>query len=412
MISDPRIGEPLAVAGGRPVRTAPFPSRTPYDSSELELVRQALASQSLFMLDGPEVGNFERTFADLYGMRHAAASTSGTSAIHLAVGAVNPNPGDEIITSPVTDLGTVIPILMQNAIPIFAEVRPDTFNMDPADVERKITDRTRAIIVVHLFGNAADMDAMLDIARRYNLVLIEDCSQAHVTRYKGRLLGTIGDIGCFSLQGSKHMTTGDGGVTITNDDARAERMLLFRDKGFSRAPWGPRKYEFLAPNYRPTKLMAAVGMAQIGKVRNVVERLISLCRELSRLLEGIDGVLPAAVTEGLEHSAWAYPLRVHSGDAARFGSLLRDEGVPNMPGYIGLPIFMCAECCAGKATFGDSGFPFDSPYNSRKLEYNASMCSITAEALRSLVVLPINENYADADLRDIAVAVAKAAQSG
>lgn len=262
----------LAIEGGSPVRTTAFPSRAPFDDREIELVSQAIRSQTLFGYGGQRVGAFESGFAKLYDMRHAAASSSGTASLHVAVGVVDPEPGDEIITAPITDLGSVVPILYQTAIPIFADV-DETYNMDPADVERKITPRTRAIMAVHLFGNPCDMDAMMDVARRHNLPLIEDASQAHLTKYKGRYVGTMGDIGCFSLQQTKHMTTGDGGMTVTNHDEWADRMHLFTDKGWTRQPgWGPRTYMFLAPNYRMTELQGAVGLAQLEKVQSVVDR--------------------------------------------------------------------------------------------------------------------------------------------
>ena len=188
------IQSTLAIEGGNPVRRAYFPARTPFGEREAELVLEALLSQNLFGPTGTQVKAFEHGFAQLYGMRHAVASTSGTAAIHAAVAAIDPEPGDEIITGPITDLGTILPIIYQTAIPIFADVDA-TYAMDPADVERKITSRTRAILAVHLFGNPCDMDSLTDVARRHKLPLIEDCSQAHLARYKGRLVGTIGSIG-------------------------------------------------------------------------------------------------------------------------------------------------------------------------------------------------------------------------
>src|SRR6185436_12782879 len=174
---------------------------------ELRLIREALLSQNLCCIGGQMVTSLEREFASAYDAPYGVASTSGTAAIHVALGALDLNPGDEVITAPITDLGTIIPILSQNAIPVFADI-DDTYNMDPADVERKITSRTRAIIVVHLFGNPCNMDAMVEIAKRHKIPLIEDCAQAHMAEYKGRYAGTLGDIGCFSFQQSKHMTTG------------------------------------------------------------------------------------------------------------------------------------------------------------------------------------------------------------
>ncbi|MEW6749432.1 MAG: DegT/DnrJ/EryC1/StrS family aminotransferase [Candidatus Latescibacterota bacterium] len=399
----------LAIHGGEPYRKRPFPPRTPFGEEEVELVTQAIRSQNLFRWGGRMVDAFEQRFAALYGARFAVTATSGTAAIHLAVGTVDPNPGDEIITAPISDLGSVTPILQQNAIPIFADIDPATFNMDPEDVERKITPRTRAILVVHLFGNGCDMDAMTEIAWRHGLPLIEDCSQAHATQYRGRWLGTMGDFGCFSLQQSKHMTTGDGGVTITSDEKHWERLRFFVDKGFRRQGWGPRAYLFLAPNYRMTELEGAVGLAQIPKVRRVVEQRMALGRRLTEMLAEVEGVQPAAVTPGSEHSYWAYPLRTGRMDGVAFGEALRAEGVPNMPGYIGKPIYLCAESLVAKRTYGSSGFPFDSPYTERRIEYREGMCPRTDEGLRHMLTLGINEYYTEPDLADIAGAVAKVA---
>jgi len=173
--------------------------RVPFNAEELKLVYRALLSQNLCCIDGSMVPALEREFALSYGAPYAVASTSGTAAIHVALGALDLNPGDEVITAPITDLGTIIPILYQNAIPVFADI-DHTYNMDPIDVERKITPRTRAIIVVHLFGNPCNMDALVEIAKRQNIPLIEDCSQAYMAKYKGQYVGTLGDIGCFSFQ--------------------------------------------------------------------------------------------------------------------------------------------------------------------------------------------------------------------
>ena len=293
--------------------------RKPFNFEELKLLRAALLSQNLCCIDGQMVSEFERQFSFDYGVPYGVASTSGTAAIHVALGALDLDPGDEVITAPITDMGTIIPILSQGAIPVFADV-DGTLNMAPASVEKCITSRTRAIIVVHLFGNPCDMDAMSAIAKRHNIPLIEDCSQAHWTHYKDRLVGTIGDIGCFSFQQSKHMTTGDGGMTITSNQAYYERMKLFADKGYARKGWGARSYLFHAPNYRMTELVGAVGLAQLGKVKAVVEKRRELGEHLTSLLRRIDGVEPAPVTEGARHSYWQYPLYVNGVSAEAFAT--------------------------------------------------------------------------------------------
>ena len=400
----------LAIDGGQPFRQDPFPKRTPFSEECVALTAEAIRSQNLFGLGGPKTTQFEREFAALYGAKHAVASTSGTAAIHVAIGTVNPNPGDEIISAPITDGGGIVPVVYQNCIPIFADI-DETYNMDPADVERKITDRTAAIMVVHLFGNACNMDAMVDIARRHNIPLIEDCSQAHVTKYKGRYLGTWGDIAAFSLQQSKHLTTGDGGMTLTNRDDWAERMFLFRDKGWTRKPgWGPRTYAFLAPNYRMTELQAAVGLPQIKTVRGVVEKRSELGTYLAELIGDLEGVSPPPVTPGSEHSYWAYPLRIQGWPVASFAEALTKEGVAASAAYIGEPIFLCMEALAAKTTFGTSTHPFDGCHGGREIDYTKGMCPRTEEALQHMVTTGLNENFTRRDIEDMAGAIRKVAE--
>jgi perosamine synthetase len=397
----------LAIEGGEPFRRQPFPQRTPFGDEAVALATEAIRTQNLFGLGGPKTAAFEREFAALYGAPHAVASSSGTAAIHIAIGTLDPEPGDEIISAPITDGGGIVPVLYQNCIPIFADI-DDTYTMDPADVERKITPRTAAIVVVHLFGNACDMEAMTDIARRHGIPLIEDCSQAHATKYRGRWLGTFGDIAAFSLQQSKLLTTGDGGMTMTSRDDLAERMLLFRDKGWTRKPgWGPRSYDFLAPNYRITELQSAVGLPQVKTVRGAVEKRMALGTRLTGLLGGIKGVKPAPVTPGSEHSYWIYPLRVEAWPVADFAAALTKEGVAAGAGYIGEPIFLCMEALASRKTFGTSGHPLDGCHGGRKIEYTRGMCPRTEEALRHMVNIGFNENYGTKDIEDVAGAIRK-----
>ncbi len=399
----------LAIRGGRSVRTRPFPQRRPFDGREVKAATAAIRSQNLFWSGGKYVVEFEKKFPAFYGMKYGVAATSGTAAIHLAVGAINPNPGDEIITAPITDLGSVVPILLQNAIPVFADVDPATMNMLPEDVEAKITKRTRAILVVHLFGNACDIEAMVKIARRHKLPLIEDCSQAHATRYKGKYLGTFGDIATFSMQQSKHMTTGDGGIAITNNALYGKRMKAFQDKGWPYLRFGRRAYKFLSPNYRFNELQAAVALEQLKKVRAVARRRHKLGTLLSKLIADAPGVLPAAVTPGSEHSYWLYPLRIVGGSVKRFCKALEAEGVWAWANYIGVPIFMCAETLTHKNTYGNSQCPFTCPAASRQYEYVDGMCPGAEEGLKHVATLGLHEDYTERDVRDVARAIRKVA---
>ena len=402
----------LALRGGEPYRNTesrPFPSRTPFGEDEIRLVTQALRSQNLFRWGGELTPAFENRFAETYGARHAVGSTSGTAALHVAIGAINPDPGDEIITSAITDLGTIIPILYQNAVPVFADMDMETLTVDPEDVERQITPRTRAIIAIHLFGNACRMEALTEISKRKGIPLIEDCCQAHLTSYRDRLLGTIGDIGCFSFQQSKHMTTGDGGMTITNDDALGRYMRMFADKNYDRERQGPRMYGPLGMNYRITELHSAVGLAQLEKLAAVVESRNRLGSRLSNGIGQIDGIVPAPVTSGARHSYWMYPMRVTAFSAGQFARALVAEGIGAGAGYIGEPIFQCSAALADHQTYGTSGFPFRSPYTDRTFERAEDLCPRTRKLLGELVTLHFNENYTDEDIDDVAGAVQKVA---
>ena len=393
-----------------PVRTKPFPSRTPFGEREIELVTQAIRSQNLFWSSGTMVKDLEKGFASLYDVPHSAASSSGTAAIHVALGALDLEPGDEVITAPITDGGSVVPIVYQNAIPVFADIGGG-YTIDPEDVRRKITPRTRAIMAVHLFGNPCDMDALVRIAREAGVFLLEDCSQAHLTELGGRLLGTIGDLGAFSLQQSKHMTTGEGGLTITSRDDLARRMRLFTDKGWTREPgWGARVYEFLAPNYRMTELQGAVGLAQLDKVRSVVERRHALGTRLRERLEAFEGVVLPEIPEGGRPSYWLFAFETTLTSAVEFARELGEEGIPAGGGYIGEPIFICMDALAGKKTFGTSGHPFNGAFGHEPVEYTRGMCPRTEEVLSRMVTVGINENFSESDIDDVATGVERVAR--
>jgi dTDP-4-amino-4,6-dideoxygalactose transaminase/predicted dehydrogenase len=372
------------------------PGRKLFNAEELKMVHKALLSQNLFGIDGKMVPALEKEFARVYGAPYGVASTSGTAALHTAIGALDLNPGDEVITAPITDLGTIIPILYQNAVPVFADI-DHTYNMDPADVERKITNRTKAIIAVHLFGNPCNMDEMVKVAKKHNIPLIEDCSQAHMTEYKGKFVGTLGDIGCYSFQQSKHMTTGDGGLTITANKAYYEKMKLFVDKGYARKGWGARAYLFLAPNYRMNELTAAVGLAQLKKVKDVVKKRNELGMYLTNLLTQIDPknelIEFAPVTQGAKSSFWLYPLYLKNIDAETFAKEMLKERVWVGAGYTGKPIYLCSESLTAKKTFGNSGFPFSPKVTDKNYEYKEGLCPKAEEALKHLVTVPVDESW-------------------
>ena len=399
----------LAIYGGKKVREAPFPKRKPFGSREEELLMQAVRSQNLFGKSGTMVRDFEKRIANFYGASFAQSSTSGTAAIHSAIGVVNPEPGDEIITAPITDPGSVMPILMQNAIPVFADVDPLTLNMRPDSIEANITDRTRAIILVHLFGRPCDIDPVVRIAQKHDLILIEDCSQTHATKYKEHYAGTFGHMGCFSMQQSKHMTTGDGGFIITNDEETYIRLKLFSDKGWDYQYMGDRDHAFLAPNYRMTELQGAVGLAQLEKVRSVVERRIELGTRLNEKISSASGIMTIPLEDNREVSWWNYIFHITAHNPDEFCNALRAEGISVSPHYIKDPIFLRGEFLTKGQTYGSSGFPFNSPYVSKNYHYSPDLVPNAIKGLSTVAVVGIHEQMSKEDIDDIAIAINKVA---
>ncbi|MEV8374874.1 DegT/DnrJ/EryC1/StrS family aminotransferase [Kribbella sp. NPDC056861] len=389
---------------GAPVRRTPLPGvlepagRT-IGAEERAAVLRVLDSAVLCSTFGVEARALEDEMAALYG-RPAVACSSGTAALHLAVAAVQFEPGDEVITTPISDFGTVAPILAQNGVPVFADVDPATGNLDPAAVEAAITPRTRAIIAVHLFGAPADVHALRAIADRHRLLLIEDCAQAWLgTTASGELLGTVGDIACFSLQQYKHITAGDGGLALTADAELAARMRLFMDKGWDRS--GGRVHLMLGLNYRMTELVAAVARAQLGKVAEVVKRRREAASQLVTALGDLAGVgLPSLAG----HAFWLFPLIV-AGDNHVWAESLTLDGIPASAGYLDRPLY-ANPVFTGSPVYGTSRYPLDR-------DYPTGLCP-NAERLidRTLVVLPWNEAYTEADVDDIARAIRKVPTDG
>ncbi|MDN4593404.1 DegT/DnrJ/EryC1/StrS family aminotransferase [Polycladomyces subterraneus] len=403
----------LAKDGGTPViepgslPTVSDASGRTFGEEELAELTEVIRSGRLGRNEGTKVKAFEQAFARRWGVPHATASTSGTAALHLAIGAINPDPGDEIITTPITDFGTIIPILMQNAIPVFADIDPETWCLDPTSVEQRITDRTRAIILVHLFGRPADPDPILGIARRYGLRVIEDCSQAFLTESKGRLVGTIGDIGCFSFQQSKHMSCGDGGMTITKDEELAWRIRLFQDKGWPREG-NLRTHLFLSPNYRMTELQGAVGLAQLKKLDDVVRRREERARQLTLALSDVPELRPIRLGPGDRASYWLYPMHV---DTASLGVstkelayALQQEGLPARAGYVE-PMYK-VPAIRERQTYGRSGYPFVGA-REKEVVYPDGLCPHAEAMAERMILLAWNERYTEEHVRAIASGLKK-----
>ena len=316
-----------------------------WGASELESLRRTLEQPSLFYWKNDSTTRLINAFREHYPHEHVMPVSSGTASIHVALAALDIASGDEVITTPLTDVGTVIGILYQQAVPVFADIEPDSYNLDPEAVEARITARTKAILVVHLAGNPSDMDAMRAIASRHNLFLIEDCAQAWGARYKGQPVGTIGDVGCYSFNDFKHIGCGDGGIVASDDPRIGPRLQGFADKGYDRGR-GLRNPEILGLCYRMSALQAAVAAVQIEERMPVIAETRHRLGDL--LIEGlqdIPGIRPHLIRSDDFCSYWFTMFRLESGafSVSRDGFLkmLVEEGLQAKPGYIPMPLYQC-----------------------------------------------------------------------
>jgi len=263
---------------------------------EIAAVQEVLLSGRY--VSGPRVQEFERRFADYIGSKYAVAVNSGTAALQAALMAVGVGAGDEVIVPAMTFFSTVTSVIHQTAVPVFADISLDNYCMEPGDFEQRITPRTKAVIPVHYFGHAVEMDRISEIAARHNIKVIEDCAQSHGTLYKGRQTGSMGDLGAFSFFATKHMTTGEGGIVTTDNPEWAELMLLFRSHGLK----GRNDHVLLGYNYRMTEMAAALGTVQLGKLDGLNAARIRVSETLIERLKDIPWMTLPRTPDYVQHT--------------------------------------------------------------------------------------------------------------
>ncbi len=330
--------EKLAIEGGGPVRTDPFPSWPVFDHREEEALIEVVRSGQWGVLTGMKVKEFEARFAEFQAARYGICVVNGTAALEIAMRAAGIGPGDEVITTPYTFIATASAALLVGALPVFVDIDPETYLLDVTKVEEVIIERTKALVPVHIGGCPADMDAIMDIASRHGLQVIEDACQAWGAEWKGRRVGAIGHLGAFSFQASKNITAGEGGIIVTNDAPLADRCWSLHNVGrLKGGAWY--EHEILGWNYRMTEWQGAVLLVQLERLPEQIARRSRNAAYLAGELGGIEGIRPLTIDERVTQHAWH--LFIFRYEADRFGGLSRDafiealnaEGIPCSAGY-------------------------------------------------------------------------------
>jgi dTDP-4-amino-4,6-dideoxygalactose transaminase len=342
------ISATLAIHGGDPVRSRPFPDRPGIGDAEKRAANAVLDSGVLSQFigawgedfaGGPQVRALERAWCERFGVAHAVAMNSATSALYAATAAAGVRPGDEVIVSPYTMTASATCALVHGATPVFADIEPVTFGLDPDSVRARITPRTKAIVAVDIFGCPADLDPILEIAAEHGLVVIEDAAQAPGAEYRGRAAGAVGHIGVYSLNYHKTIQCGEGGVAVTDDPRLAERLALARNHGEAVVEaMGSDAVDVLGCNYRMGELEAAIARAQLARLDALTAPRIANARRLTDGLAGLEGIHPPAVPADRTHVYYLYVVRVEPEvlgvPRSALAAALVAEGIPVAEGYV------------------------------------------------------------------------------
>lgn len=328
-----------ALLGGTPVRTAPFPAWPEYDEREERNLLDVLHSREWGThAGGRYLPRFEEAFAAYQQATYGVAVANGSVALETAFFAVGLEPGDEVITTPYTFIATTTAILRAGARPVYVDIDPETYQIDARQIEGALTSRTRAIVPVHLGGCPVDLDLVLDVARRHDLLVIEDACQAWGAEWRGRRVGALGDAGAFSFQTSKNITAGEGGIVVTNRRDVYERCWSYRNVG--RIPGGAwYQHEILGWNYRLTEFQAAILLPQLERLPQHTRQRTASARYLTEQLARIPGIQPVRQDERVTQNAWHLFMMRYDPDAfyglsrERFLAALKAEGIPASPGY-------------------------------------------------------------------------------
>ena len=403
----------LAIDGGAPIRTAPWPARYLFGEEEkaaaMALFDRAIESGQAFGYNGEEEEGYCREFCEFMGGGYADAVNSGTAAMYVALRALDLEPFTEVILPPVTDMGGVMPVPLINCIPICADSAPDSYNCGPEQIEARITERTSAIVVAHISGHPVDMDPILEIAKARNLPVLEDAAQAHSATYKGRFAGTMGDIAIFSTMfGKHHATGGQGGVVYTQREDLYWRARQAADRGKPFGIEGGNSNVLASLNLNLNELSAAIGRVQLTKLPAIVSGCRRMARDLAERCASLQTVHPDMGLPECQGAYWFLAFHVDidrlSCDIDQFAAALRAEGIPFASQYT--RPFTKEVWYKERAVFGKSGYPWTSPLY--KGDPDAEWLLPNVEKVHaSTCMLKAHENMGEQDAEEVFQALQK-----
>lgn len=405
----------LALAGGDKLRTADFYRWPHFDERELKYVEETIRSRTWFSgMRGADPGTrteeLEKKFADFHEAEHGIACANGTVAIEIALRAAGVGVGDEVIVPALTFIATLSAVLQVNAIPIVVDTLYDTQCIDPDEIEKAVTDRTRAIIPVHFGGFVCDMDRINDIARRHNLVVIEDAAHAHGAVQQGKRVGGLGHLATFSFQESKTMTAGEGGMITTNDPDLAEKCIMFRSCG-RKANESWYVHYVMPVNYRLSEIQSAMLLAQLERLGDQLKTKNENAVFLAEQFKGIDGIKPVPGDGKTDING--YYLYLLQYDAEAFSGLSRNRfiealGAEGIPCHIGYPWPLTKNPMFQSIAEGAGGCPFTCPYYGKKIDIAATELPVSERICADTVVIPHQVLLSpQEDLKDIRRAMLK-----